>query len=139
MTEAKLEAPQIVAVAIEDIWDELRPRLEKLRSRFALDWRPEDVYMEVRQGHFTILRAVDEPIYAVVRKRPMRHNPDRDELFIWIVVGDGDDIIKRFQSALDQLALDGGADRIVFETPRSGFQRLDGWKPVMTTYHRYLR
>lgn len=131
--------PKIVAVALDDVWDDLRPRLDDMHARFAPGWRPEDVYMEVRQGHFTILRAADEPIYAVVRKRPMRHSPERDELFLWIVVGDGDDIIKRFQPALDQLARDGGADRMVFETPRAGFQRLDGWKLRMTIYHRYLR
>lgn len=135
----KNDAPQIVAVALDDVWDDLRPRLDKLCKRFGLDWRSEDVYMEVRQGYFTILRAADEPIYAVVRKRPMRHSPDRDELFIWIVAGDGDDIIKRFQPAFDQLARDGGAERMVFETPRSGFQRLDGWQLKMNTYHRYLR
>lgn len=135
----KDEAPQIVAVKIDDVWDELRPRLAKLRQQFCLEWRTEDVYMEVRQGYFTILRSRDEPVYAIVRKRPMRHDPDRDELFIWIVVGDGDDVIKRYQPALDALAIEGGATRIVFETPRPGFQRLHDWQLKIHTYHRYLR
>lgn len=129
---------KLISVSIDEVWDDLRPRLEVLRARFALEWRPEDIYMEVRQGHFVILRAESETAYVVVRKEPMRHT-DGDQLFIWVAVGDGDDIIKRFQSALDNVALDGGAERIVFETPRSGFLRLDGWKPVMTIYHRYLR
>lgn len=138
--EAKPDSkPRIVPMPLDLVWDDLRPRLEKLRARFSLEWRPEDVYMEVRNGRFVIYTDPDAPgSYAIMQQRPIAHHPEMDEIFIWIVIGEGENVIQRYQDALDALAREAGASRFVFESPRTGFQVLPGWKLQMYQYHRYL-
>jgi len=125
--------PAIVPVDVRKVWDDFKPRLQELCESYDTGWRPEDVYHLALLERVAVYHDPGSPgNYAVMR---LRDDYGVTVLFIWIVIGQGD-VIGRYQDELARIAREAGARRIVFESPRKGFFRLEGWKPYMTIFHR---
>lgn len=125
----------LTLVDIRLAWDQIRPGLEETKEKIGAPWRPEDVYAACLSG--AALLYVGETGFVVVQPKADAFN-GAPELFIWVAYARGQDNIKRFQEAVDQLAADHEYTKLTMQTNRFGFERLEGWTQVATIYERVL-
>lgn len=119
---------------IRRVWDLIQADIAYLKTRYNMDWRPEDVYAQCLAGRafcylcedgFLILKPMENPFTL------------EQELFVWICCGSGDDVVTDYYPDICELAREIGATVITFESPREGWikhAKARGWKAAMVTY-----
>jgi hypothetical protein len=123
---------------IGDVWDTIRDGLEEV-ARHGDHWRPEDVYMALRQGQTNLhLARVDGQYAGFVIATPAR-GYDGPTLHVWAVYA-----VRGFPrlhaecfAQLRSWAADMKARRITFTSPRKGWERLGkrfGFVPGLTIF-----
>ena len=123
---------------VSAVWDLIRPGLDEV-ANFGDHWRPEDIYMALRQGSAHLHLAKVESAYAgFVVAMPSR-TYDGPVLHVWAVYAvPGFPRLRRECFAkLHELAVAIKARRITFTSPRKGWERLGerfGFSPVLTIF-----
>jgi hypothetical protein len=138
-------APQIEYVWIkpDDVtheWDLILPGLEVV-AQHGDHWRPEDVYMALRQGaaNLHVIRTGGRYSGFIVAKPSYGY--DGPVLHVWAAyaVPGMPSLRKATRDQLRQWARDMGARRITFTSPRKGWERLVrqlGFEPTLTIYEQ---
>lgn len=125
----------LTLVDIRDVWDDIRPGLERTKSKIGAPWRPEDVYAACLSGTACLYTGETGFVVAQPKADPFNGKP---ELFIWIAFASGDGNIERFQEAVDDLAKDHDFTKLTMWTNRPGFDRVPGWTQIAAVYERTL-
>lgn len=135
--------PQIehVWIAPDDVpaeWDLVLPGVEEV-AQYGDHWRPEDVYMALRQGasHLHVVKA-DGRYAGFVVTTPSR-GYDGPTLHVWIAyaVPGGPPLPPATVLKFREWAAAMNARRVVFTSPRKGWERLArrlGFAPTLITY-----
>jgi hypothetical protein len=127
---------QLTRVDIRDFWENIRPGLEHTKLKIGAPWRPEDVYAACLAE--TAFVYSGETGFVVVQPKTDTFN-GKPELFVWIAFAyEGQNNIKRFQAAVDQLARENNYPKLTMQTTRPGFERIPGWTQVSAVYERVL-
>lgn len=125
----------LTLVDIRDVWDDIRPGLERTKAKVGAPWRPEDVYAACLAREAYLYKGETGFVVAQPKNDPFNGKP---ELLIWIAFAEGDGNIERFQPAVDQLARDHEFEKLTMWTNRPGFERVPGWTQVAAVYERKL-
>lgn len=118
---------------IRQVWGQVHPAIGALKTRYALDWRPEDVYAQCMSGLAFCYMCDDG--FLIVKPQENQFSLEK-ELFVWICHSTHDNGLADYQADICALAKEIYATTIVFESPREGFRRLalkNKW-PAMTSY-----
>lgn len=136
-------APETVFVSIlpddvSAIWDGLRQGLEAVRH-YADHWRPEDVYMALRQGQAYLHIAYVDGRYAGFTVSLPSRAHDGPVLHVWAVyaVPGLPRLRAECMAHLRRLADEMKARRITFTSPRKGWERVGkryGFEPTLTIF-----
>lgn len=121
-------------------WDLVLPGIERV-AQYGDHWRPEDVYMELRQGnaHLHVAR-IDGQYAGFIVAKPSR-GYDGLTLHVWIVYAvPGRMCLHRYaMGQLKQWAKDMGARRMTFTSPRTGWNKLArklGFESALVLYEQ---
>lgn len=111
-------------------------------SQMGDGWRPEDVYAAVRYGHSTLHVVVnDGRCDGFFVLTPTRNRwTNLPELHVWIAYSNDDpEVFKAGQEEIERCANGMGASKIVFTSPRKGWERrLPGYKPGLMLFEKRL-
>ncbi|WP_163557594.1 hypothetical protein [Halomonas sp. NO4] len=124
---------RLTPARIEDHWQAIRPCLDKVQTKAPARWSPDDVYAACVEGRaflfvcpegFCILRPLAGSVTTVQ---------------VWIVYGEGDSLITRYEPEIERLAREIGARRLVFTSTRPGYRRvMRRWSRDGNDYERYI-
>lgn len=123
------------------VWHIVRPWLESAAEYSCGEWIPEDVYHEVRSGTATLLMAETEegsPVGCAVI-RDFQGHAGR-VMYLWIIGGDPG-LISDYWADLERIARSMKADKIMFMSPRRGWEKLGapmGFRQTHTCYVKEL-
>lgn len=120
-------------VDIRLAWDRIKADVIELKTRYNLDWRPEDVYAQCLIGRAFCYVCQDG--FIIVKPQENQFTLAK-ELFVWICVSRASDGLTEYYPDICAIAKDIYATAIIFESPRDGFRKLakcNGWQ-AMTEY-----
>jgi hypothetical protein len=120
-------------VDIRLVWDRIKPDIEKLRSAWSFDWRPEDIYAQCLMGRAFCYLCEDGFVIVQPRENPYSL---AKELFVWVCVSHAKDGVLEYNRDISELAKEINATAIIFSSPREGFKKMaqqQGWRS-MTEY-----
>lgn len=118
------------------VWDCLvKPGLEQIREEGGhTDWRPEDVYYEVRAGLALLL--VNDDGFVILQTSTNRYTLER-EVLIWMAWSRAPDYRERTLPQIEAIARKTGATLLRALSHRRGLERT-GWIPDTIVYKRAL-
>ena len=124
--------------AISDVWDMVRDGIEEV-ARHGDHWRPEDVYMALRQGQANLHIAYVDGRYSGLIVAMSSRAYDGPILHVWAVyaVPGMPRLRRECYAKLQEFARNMQARRIIFTSPRRGWERvgrLFGFKPALTIF-----
>lgn len=117
---------------IRAVWDQVRPTLADFASWPCVDWRPEDIYAECVNGE-SALFMTPEGAFAVLRpfKNQYTLTQELEVRVCYVPHPHGRD--EHMQFLIDE-ARAIGATRLVFHSPRTGFERDPRWTKLDSRY-----
>ncbi len=124
-------------LGVYERWDWIRAGCEKTIKRTGAHFRPEDVYVRLRNGTawlYAICVPFGEVGFVVLTQE---YDPDGMALFIWILWAERGQlrpVVDQFYTEIDGLAAKAGAKRIRWQSPRN-YTR-EGCKRVAHIYER---
>ncbi len=124
-------------IGVYERWDWIRAGLEKTIKRVGAHFRPEDVYLRLRNGTawlYAICVPFGEIGFVILTQE---HDPDGPALFVWCLWAERGQLrpVKdQFDAELDVLARNSGAKRIRWQSPRN--YKREGCKQVAHIYER---
>jgi hypothetical protein len=124
--------------AVSDVWDTIKAGLEEV-ARYGDHWRPEDVYMALRQGHAALHLVNVAGRYGGFMVTVPSRSWDGPVLHVWAVyaVPGLPRLRRECFGKLRELATEMKARRITFTSPRKGWEKLGrvfGFEPALTIF-----
>lgn len=133
---------KLVETPIRSVWPMVRMGLEALAAKVPVAWLPEDVYAECAAGNAWLYLPTDGVTGFIVFKPQRRNYSGERELLVWIVWGQGQNLLERYNADVEALARVHGFDCLTFWSPRPGLERvperLPGWAKQTVVYERRL-
>lgn len=111
----------VPADALRSTWAMIRARVDKLEALAGERWIAEDVFHELVVGNAHLWATADAGGFVVLRVFASAYGRD---LFVWLCWNDGATPARLFIPQMRELAVANACDRVVWETPREGFDRL---------------
>lgn len=126
---------------ISQAWDGIAPGIGAVRSKGGDHWRPEDVYMALKQGGSTLHIAKEGGEYVGFVVLTPTQGYDGPVLHVWLAYSCRPDIdvLGMGLNEIDKLANQMQARRLTFSSARKGWDRHGeklGWNPILTVYER---
>lgn len=114
---------------IDQHWAVIKPGLKRVRLKAGGDWTPHKLRKACRRTQAFLFVAPEG--FVILRPDP------GPVLHLWVAYGTGGGLIHKYQSFIDQLARDIGAERITIQSQRAAYRRLPGWTATgADTYER---
>lgn len=126
------EAPLFTFVNAEylhDVWDWVRPRLQRVIEKTSAQWLPEDIYHAVKAGTATLATVGQDDGVIVLQRQVNPHGPT---LVVWAMEGDLMPFAGRLVEELKKVARSIGCREIVQFSPRR--YEAFGFEAVATVY-----
>ena len=131
------ELRQVLPQDLHAYWNLIKPGLESVREHSVDGWIAEDVYSAVRTGSSTLHVAFVESHYAGFCVLTVLQGYSSKALHIWCAYGvPGMNVVKRFENELVKIALNAGARKLTFLSPRKGWGKY--YTAVQTVYEKEL-
>lgn len=123
---------------IRRVWPRIKPDVENLLRETGADFFPEHVFAKCLNGVAHLYTASEGWVVLEPQRNPYTLDY---EILVWLAYGKGVNLIEMYQAQIDAIAREAGATRLVFYSPRRGFERVApafGWTPVTTMYEKKL-
>jgi hypothetical protein len=122
---------------LHQYWPFIKEGLEEVRNHSVDGWIAEDVYSAIRTGSSTLHVAFISGTYAGFCVLTVMQGYSSKALHIWCAYGaHGANVIQRFESELIKIALNCGARKLTFLSPRKGWGKY--YKAINTVYEKEL-
>lgn len=120
-----------------DYWPTIKPGLIETAEKAPGGWTPQDVFLQIAQGHAVLHIALVDQHYRgfLVSKTVDAH--EGKKLLIWILHGDGTGILIDSMEVVREWARNIGAAKIQMQSNRRGWERVApklGFAPTMTIF-----
>lgn len=131
----------LYSVDVREVWDVIVDGLREVKQKTDAEWRPEDVYHSILKGEsFLFMDSSDPESFVVLSEYKHQYLSERVLVcdIAWNKTGDA---IDRYQSELEELAIQSGAKYLEFSSPRLGFKKVadkHGYEVVCTIYRKPL-
>lgn len=115
------------------VWDRIKDKVATAIGNDA-DCRPEDVYADLIDKRASLL--MNDDGFVVLKMTHCRAH-DRADCLLWIMYGNVNGFLAKYQSYIVGMAKSGGAVRLKFYTRRTeGFEKLAplGSRPTFTEF-----
>jgi hypothetical protein len=123
----------IFTTDLEKVWPDIVGKITAIMKRFAddCDWTEDDVYYAIQNRTACLFLNDEDESFAVCKINP--HKRWGTVLFVWIAYGINGKR-ERNTEFLREIARNVGASRMVWQSPRVGFDRMPGVRRGLTTY-----
>lgn len=131
----------LLSVDIRYVWESIADGVREVAQKTDAEWRPEDIYHSVLSGKsFLFMDSSDQQSFVVLSEYQHPYLANR-VLVVDIAYNKTGDAIDRYQSQIEEIAMEAGARYVEFSSPRAGFKRVadkHGYDVVCTTYRKTL-
>lgn len=120
-----------------DYWPTIKPGLIETAEKAPGDWTPQDVFLQIARGQAVLHIALLNQHYRGFIVSKTTESLKGKLLLIWILHGDGTDILIDSMEAIREWARNIGAAKIQMQSNRRGWERVApklGFAPTMTIY-----
>ena len=114
------------------VWERVRAGLLEVQKHSVEDWIPEDVYMALKTGQAALY--MHDRAFLIAQLLPTYHGK---RLHVWCAYNDGKPGLRIFLRHLKALAVEAGASKITFMSPRDEWLSVGkrgGFRPTQTTF-----
>lgn len=131
MSDGKLEFVQDV----RPYWSWVRKGLEDVLLKTKDRWIPEDVYLSLMTGKSHLFKCSEG---FVITTMTQDQYSKESCLHIWIAWGPNTNVLQEAMGNLEKMALDAGAKRISFISPRRWDNVFDGFRVASSLFEKEL-
>ena len=103
---------------IRSVWEIIKPDIIKLKEKWGMDWRYEDVYAQCLMGRAFCYSCNDG--FIIVKPQENQFTLAK-ELFVWICCSTASNGLMDYHPDISKIAKDIYATTIIFNSPRDGF------------------
>ena len=117
-------------------WDWVKPLVVEMQQDLSRDWRYEDVYAACLHNKAQLFVGVDKwcrQVFFVLQSLQNAYTLE-NTLFIWLAAGECGGEYADFYPDLRAIAKHTGCTSITFKSPRKGWMKAHGVKPVTIEY-----